>query len=66
MSVRYWLFKSEPGSYSYGDLVRDGVAEWESADKTELCMNRRSVAFGSKYGTCSHNIGKLHPLSVFF
>ena len=29
MSVRYWLFKSEPGSYSYGDLVRDGVAEWD-------------------------------------
>lgn len=29
MSVRYWLFKSEPGSYSYDDLVRDGLAEWD-------------------------------------
>ena len=26
---RYWLFKSEPGAYSYDDLVRDGVAEWD-------------------------------------
>ncbi len=26
---RYWLFKSEPGSYSFDDLVSDGVAEWD-------------------------------------
>ena len=29
MSPRYWLFKSEPGAYSYDDLVRDEVAEWD-------------------------------------
>ena len=29
MSPRYWLFKSEPGAYSFDDLVRDGVAEWD-------------------------------------
>lgn len=29
MSRRYWLFKSEPGTYSYEDLERDGVAEWD-------------------------------------
>ena len=29
MARRYWLFKSEPGAYSYDDLVRDGVAEWD-------------------------------------
>ena len=26
---RYWLFKSEPTTYSYDDLVRDGVTEWD-------------------------------------
>ena len=26
---RYWLFKSEPSAYSYADLQRDGVAEWD-------------------------------------
>jgi predicted RNA-binding protein with PUA-like domain len=26
---KYWLFKSEPGSYSFDDLVKDGVAEWD-------------------------------------
>ena len=29
MARRYWLFKSEPGAYSYDDLVRDSVAEWD-------------------------------------
>ena len=29
MSINYWLFKSEPGAYSYEDLVNDGVAEWD-------------------------------------
>ena len=29
MPKRHWLFKSEPGAYSYDDLVRDDVAEWD-------------------------------------
>jgi predicted RNA-binding protein with PUA-like domain len=29
MSTNYWLFKSEPGAYSYDNLVNDGVAEWD-------------------------------------
>jgi len=26
---RYWLFKSEPGEYSFDDLVRDGSTHWD-------------------------------------
>ena len=29
MPKRYWLFKSEPTAYSYDDLERDQVAEWD-------------------------------------
>lgn len=29
LAGKYWLFKSEPGSYSFDDLVNDGVAEWD-------------------------------------
>ena len=29
MPKRYWLFKSEPGTYSFDDLVRDGSTEWD-------------------------------------
>lgn len=27
--ARYWLMKSEPGSYSIDDLERDGTTSWE-------------------------------------
>ena len=26
--MRYWLFKSEPSTYSVDDLARDGATEW--------------------------------------
>ena len=29
MPRRYWLFKSEPSAYSFDDLVKEGVAEWD-------------------------------------
>ncbi len=29
MTQRYWLFKSEPRAYSFDDLIKDGVAEWD-------------------------------------
>ena len=29
VTSRYWLFKSEPGTYSFDDLVQDEVAEWD-------------------------------------
>jgi predicted RNA-binding protein with PUA-like domain len=27
--MAYWLMKSEPGSYAWDDLVRDGRTEWD-------------------------------------
>ena len=29
MSPNYWLFKSEPGAYSFDNLIRDGDSEWD-------------------------------------
>ena len=29
MTERYWVFKSEPNAYSFDDLMRDKVAEWD-------------------------------------
>ena len=29
MSQRYWLFKSEPNTYSFADLERDGSTMWD-------------------------------------
>ena len=27
--MAYWLMKSEPGTYSWSDLLRDGATEWD-------------------------------------
>src|SRR2546426_9582213 len=27
--MKYWLFKQEPTTYSFDDLVRDGQTEWD-------------------------------------
>ena len=27
--TNFWLFKSEPNTYSFNDLVNDGVTEWD-------------------------------------
>jgi predicted RNA-binding protein with PUA-like domain len=29
MARAYWLVKSEPSTYSWGDLVRDGATRWD-------------------------------------
>ena len=29
MAGKYWLFKSEPTTYSFDDLVKDGRTEWD-------------------------------------
>lgn len=29
MPTSYWLFKSEPSAYSWDDLVKDKIAEWD-------------------------------------
>ena len=30
--MAYWLFKSEPGAWSWNDQVRDGTTHWDSPD----------------------------------
>ena len=35
MLRNYWLFKSEPTAYSFDDLVRDGVSEWDGVRNFE-------------------------------
>jgi predicted RNA-binding protein with PUA-like domain len=44
----YWLLKSEPDSYSYDDLVRDAVAEWDGVTNTTAQKNMRSMQDGDR------------------
>ncbi len=44
----YWLVKSEPGAYSWDDLVRDGWTYWDGVRNYEARNNIRKMAVGDK------------------
>lgn len=41
-----WLLKTEPGEYSFADLRRDGVAEWDGVTNALAQRHLRSMAAG--------------------
>lgn len=46
MAKRYWLIKSEPGEYSYDDLVKDQAAEWDGVRNFQARNNLREMQEG--------------------
>src|SRR5262245_25036836 len=43
-----WLFKEEPGHYSYADLARDGTAVWEGVSNSLALQHLRKVRKGDR------------------
>jgi predicted RNA-binding protein with PUA-like domain len=46
--MRYWLLKSEPGEYSFEDLRRDGVAEWDGVTANPAQLHMRQMGAGDR------------------
>jgi len=46
--VAYWLMKSEPGEYSYDDLVKDGSAEWDGVRNYQASNNMKAMKIGDR------------------
>ena len=46
--VGYWLLKSEPGSYGWDDLVRDGGTEWDGVRNHAAAGHLRRMAEGDR------------------
>ncbi|HEX6376258.1 MAG TPA: EVE domain-containing protein [Allosphingosinicella sp.] len=44
----YWLMKSEPGSYSWDDLVRDGGTEWDGVRNPAARLHLRAMKAGDE------------------
>ena len=44
--VAAWLLKTEPGDYSFDDLVRDGKTHWDGVTNTTAQMHMRSMQVG--------------------
>ena len=47
--VDYYLFKSEPGVYSFDDLLRDGETVWDGVTNPTAVKNLREMKPGAKW-----------------
>lgn len=43
---QYWLLKTEPGSYSYDDLEREGRTRWDGITSNAALKNLRAMQAG--------------------
>ena len=46
--MAYWLMKSEPGSYSWEDLVRDGGTMWDGVRNNAARLHLRAMKPGDQ------------------
>jgi len=47
--MSYYLFKSEPGVYSFDDLLRDGETVWDGVTNPTAVKNLREMKPGAKW-----------------
>jgi predicted RNA-binding protein with PUA-like domain len=45
----YFLFKSEPGAYSFDDFLRDGETVWDGVTNPTAVKNLREMTPGTKW-----------------
>lgn len=46
--MKYWLLKSEPGAYSYSDLMRDKKTIWDGVRNYQARNNLKAMKKGDK------------------
>jgi len=46
--MAHWLMKSEPSSYSWDDLVRDGGTEWDGVRNPTARLNLKAMKPGDE------------------
>jgi predicted RNA-binding protein with PUA-like domain len=53
-----YLLKTEPSTYSFDDLERDGETTWDGISNPQALLNLRSMKPGEKLVIYHSNIGK--------
>jgi len=53
-----YLLKTEPGTYSFDDLERDGETTWDGISNPTALLNLRSMKPGEKLIIYHSNVGK--------
>ncbi len=46
--MAYWLMKSEPGSYGWDDLIRDGGTEWDGVRNNAARLHLKAMKAGEE------------------
>ncbi len=46
--MAYWLMKTEPGDYSWPQLVEDRIATWDGVHNHQAARNMRSMQAGDR------------------
>lgn len=46
--MAYWLMKSEPSSYSWDDLIRDGSTEWDGVRNNAARLHLKAMKKGDE------------------
>jgi predicted RNA-binding protein with PUA-like domain len=44
--MAYWLMKSEPGTWSWDDQVKDGTTEWDGVRNYQAANNMKAMTVG--------------------
>ena len=61
--MAYWLFKSEPGAWSFEDQQRDGTAEWDGVRNHQAANNMKAMKPGD-LGFFYHSVNEKQIVGI--
>ncbi len=61
--MQYWLFKSEPGAWSWDDQVKQGVEHWDGVRNYQACNNMKAMKLGDR-GFFYHSVNEKRIVGV--
>lgn len=61
--MAYWLFKSEPGAWSWDDQVKTSIEGWDGVRNHQACNNMRAMKKGDK-GFFYHSVNERSIVGV--
>ena len=61
--MQYWLFKSEPGTWSWDDQVKKGVEHWDGVRNYQANNNMKAMKKGDK-GFFYHSVNEKRIVGI--
>ncbi len=61
--MNYWLFKSEPGAWSWDDQVEEGTAEWDGVRNHQANNNMKAMRNGDR-GFFYHSVNEKRIVGI--